>query len=114
MQHGLKGFAKEMQAGGFETRPLFFRPAMHLWAWASGHPWDKITKDGRIAEGDLVMLVLRTVDHLRHLKALQEVFAPMAATARDAIDLILRDPVMPARSGPTPEKRPPTVDGFSG
>lgn len=114
MQRGLKGFAKEMQAGGFETRPLFFRPAMHLWAWASGHPWDKITKDGRIAEGDLVMLVLRTVDHLRHLKALQEVFAPMAATARDAIDLILRDPVMPARSGPTPEKRPPTVDGFSG
>ncbi len=100
----LKGFSKHMQSRGFDTRQLFYRPALHLWAWASDRAWDKIIKSGQIAEGDLAMLVLRTADHLRHIKALSRVFAPMAATARQAIDLILRDPVMPDRQGTAPEK----------
>ena len=99
---GLRGFAKYMQVNGFETRPLYYRPTINMWAWASGWPWEKVIHAGQMAEGDLAMLVLRTADHLRHIRALQEVFAPMAASARQAIDLILRDPVMPERQGPQP------------
>ena len=99
---GLRGFAKYMQVNGFETRPLFYRPTVNMWAWASGWPWEKVIRAGQMAEGDLAMLVLRTADHLRHIRALQEVFAPMAASARQAIDLILRDPVMPERQSPQP------------
>ena len=98
MKRGLKGFTKQMEARGFDTRPLFYRPALYMWAWAGGHEWQKVVKRGRIAEGDLAMLVLRTADHLRHLKALHNVFGPMATSARAAIDLILREPVMPDRS----------------
>ena len=100
----LKGFSKHMQSRGFDTRQLFYRPALHMWAWASDRAWDKIIKSDQIAEGDLAMLVLRTADHLRHIKALSRVFAPMAATAKQAIDLILRDPVMPDRQKPATEE----------
>ena len=98
VKRGLKGFTKQMEVRGFETRPLFYRPAMYMWAWAGGDEWQKVVQRGRIAEGDLAMLVLRTADHLRHLKALYDVFGPMAASAKQAIDLILREPVMPERS----------------
>ncbi len=101
VRRGLKGLAKYMQACGFDSRPLFYRPAVHMWVWATGHPWEQIIREGHMAEGDLAMLVLRTADHLRHIKSLGDVFAPMAASARQAIDLILRDPVMPHRGGPS-------------
>jgi ATP-dependent RNA helicase HelY len=100
---GLRGFAKYMQVNGFETRPLFYRPTVNMWAWASGWPWDKVIHAGQMAEGDLAMIVLRTADHLRHLRTLGQVFAPMAASAGEAIDLILRDPVMPDRPGAQPK-----------
>jgi len=106
VSRGLKGFAKFMQVHGFEVRPLFYRPALYMWLWASGHEWQKVVRNGRIAEGDLAMLVLRTADHLRHLKALQEVFTHMAASAKQAIDLILRDPVMPERTSQGLLERP--------
>jgi superfamily II RNA helicase len=102
VSRGLKGFSKHMQVRGFDLRPLYYRPALYMWAWARGQSWQEVIKKGKIAEGDLAMLVLRTADHLRHLKALQEVFGPMAASAKQAIDLILRDPVMPER-----QTRPP-------
>ena len=95
---GLKGFSKQMEKHGFDTRPLFYRPAHYMWGWAGGHEWQKVIRQGRITEGDMAMLVLRTADHLRHLKALHNIFGPMAASAKQAIDLILREPVMPERS----------------
>jgi ATP-dependent RNA helicase HelY len=97
---GLRGFSTHMQVCGFDTRPLFYRPAVNMWAWASGWPWEKVIQAGQMAEGDLAMLVLRTADHLRHIRALQDVFNTLAASARQAIDQILRDPVMPDRPGP--------------
>jgi superfamily II RNA helicase len=98
VSRGLKGFGKQMQAAGFDVRPLFLRPAVNVWAWAGGRPWDSIIKAGAMAEGDLAMLVLRTADHLRHIRNLEPVFAKTADSARQAIDLILRDPVMPDRN----------------
>ena len=71
-----------------------------MWAWASGWSWEKVIQAGQMAEGDLAMLVLRTADHLRHIRSLDEVFAPTANSAHEAIALILRDPVMPDRPGP--------------
>jgi superfamily II RNA helicase len=105
ISRGLKGFSKYMQVCGFDVRPLYHRPALYMWAWARGQSWREVIQKGGMAEGDLAMLVLRTADHLRHLKALHEVFGPMAVAAKQAIDLILRDPVMPERqTGPRPEQ----------
>jgi ATP-dependent RNA helicase HelY len=100
---GLRGFAKHMQAAGFEVRPIFLRPVAAVWRWASGHIWDKTVQAAQMAEGDLAMLVLRTADNLRHVAVLKKEFPLMAASAREAIALILRDPVMPEYPPGTPE-----------
>ncbi|MFZ1986379.1 MAG: ATP-dependent DNA helicase, partial [Desulfatitalea sp.] len=57
-----------------------------------------------MAEGDLAMLALRTADNLRHIVGLRAVFPQMADAAKQAIDLILRDPVMPAFPSAIPEE----------
>jgi superfamily II RNA helicase len=91
----LRGFAKFMQSRGFEVRPIYFKPTAAVWAWAEGHSWEKAVINGQMAEGDLAMLVLRTADNLRHVAALKAVFPAMADAARQAIQRILRDPVVP-------------------
>ena len=45
-------------------------------------------------EGDLAMLILRTADHLRHIRTLTRAFPETARTAALAVDLILREPVL--------------------
>jgi len=100
---GLRGFAKHMQAGGFEVRPIFLRPVAAVWHWAAGRMWDKTVQAAQMAEGDLAMLILRTADNLRHLAGLKKEFPQMADSARKAIELILRDPVMPEYPAGIPE-----------
>jgi ATP-dependent RNA helicase HelY len=109
---GLRGFAKHMQVNGFETRPLYYRPTVNMWAWASGWPWEKVIHAGQMAEGDLAMLILRTADHLRHIRSLGHVFSPLAVSAGEAVDRILREPVMPDRPGPLPQETPPFEGGL--
>jgi ATP-dependent RNA helicase HelY len=92
---GLRGFAKHMIAAGFEVRPIFLRPTAAVWNWADGRVWDKTVQAAQMAEGDLAMLVLRTADNLRHVAVLRKEFPQIAECARRAIELILRDPVMP-------------------
>ena len=48
-----------------------------------------------MADGDLAMLVLRTADHLKHLRSLRKEFPGVAAAATTALERILRDPVDP-------------------
>ncbi len=45
-------------------------------------------------EGDISMLILRTADHLRQLLSLEREEPQLAATARQAIELIVRLPVV--------------------
>jgi superfamily II RNA helicase len=89
----LRGFFEDLRAGGFEVRPLYFRPAVTVWAWAAGHPWQEVCRLGEIEEGDMTMLALRTADNLRHVRSLAAYFPALAQTAGEAVDLILREPV---------------------
>jgi superfamily II RNA helicase len=93
MKRGLKPFAKHMILRGFEPRALFLRPAAIMYAWARGQDWEDVYPLSDMAEGNLAMLVLRTADNLRHIKALNRVFPTAADTAGRAIELIMRDPV---------------------
>jgi superfamily II RNA helicase len=90
----LTGFARHMQSRGFEVRRLYMRPAAMTHAWAAGYPWETIAKDYGMAEGNLAMLMLRTTDNLRHTANLIDVFPEAAATAREAIALIMKAPVV--------------------
>ena len=90
----LRTFAKRLADKGFEVRPLLLRPALTIYAWAIGQPWEKVVSVSKIEEGNLVMLILRTADHLRHIRALGKVFPRAAATSEKSIELIMRDPVI--------------------
>ena len=98
-QKKLGPFAEQMQQSGFDVRPLFLRPAVTLFLWASGQPWENVLDFSLLAEGDLAMLVLRTADHLRHISALKTIFPEAAAAATQATELILKDPVVTLYSG---------------
>ncbi len=94
VKKGLSPFAKQMADHGFPVAPLFFRPAVTIYAWAAGYPWEEVLSLAAIEEGDLAMLILRTADNLRHIKAIAPAFPEAAETAAKAIELVLRDPVV--------------------
>ena len=94
LSKGLRPFAGKMVKSGFEVRPLYFRPAVAVFAWAREEPWEKVLKIAEVEEGDLAMLILRTADNLRHIRNLKDVFPAAAAAAAEAIDKILREPVV--------------------
>lgn len=91
---GLTPFARLMYERGFAVRPLFMRPALTIFEWASGKSWEQVLRISELAEGDLAMLILRTADNLRHIRSLKDVFPIAAENAGKAIELILRDPVV--------------------
>ena len=94
MVKGLRPFARQMLEQGFEARPLLLRPVVAINAWTMGEPWEKVCQLAEMEEGDLVMLVLRTADNLRHIRGLRQVFPEAAETAERSIDLMLREPVV--------------------
>jgi superfamily II RNA helicase len=83
-----------MTKSGFDVRPLYFRPAVAIFAWAQGESWEKVVRIAEMEEGDLAMLILRTTDNLRHIRSLKDVFPEAAATAAEAIDKLMREPVV--------------------
>ncbi|GBC59116.1 ATP-dependent DNA helicase [Desulfonema ishimotonii] len=92
---GLAPFQTLMFEQGFGIRPLYLRPALTMFLWASGlYPWEEVLRISELAEGDLAMLVLRTADNLRHIVALRQVFPKASEAASKALEMILRDPVV--------------------
>lgn len=89
----LKPLMHDLYDHDFDVRPLYLRPAMAVFAWAGGMSWEEVVEISDSAEGDLVMLMLRTADHLRHVIGLSRTFPEAAETARQAVELILKAPV---------------------
>ena len=94
IKNELTPFAYRMSEGGFPTRPLYLRPAASLFSWASGQSWERSIMIAGLEEGLFSSLILRTVDNLRHIKGLQNIFPEAGKSAAAAIELILRDPVI--------------------
>ncbi len=94
VKRGLRSFVRDLINSGFEGIELFLRPAAALNLWTKGGSWEDVLTVSEIEEGDLAMLILRTADNLRHIQALSSVFPEAAETARHAVQLILRDPVI--------------------
>jgi len=93
ISRGLHPFAAQMARAGFETRSLYLRPAAAMYAWATGETWERAVAISELADGDLTMLVSRTADNLRHIQALRAPFPDVSRAARDAVEMIMRDPV---------------------
>ncbi len=94
VKSGLMPFAELMKDRGFMVRPLFIRPSLTIYEWSRGKPWEQVLETSEMSEGDLAMLILRTADNLRHIRAIYDVFPSAAKNAATAIELIMREPVI--------------------
>jgi ATP-dependent RNA helicase HelY len=94
VRQGLKPFALRLLKNDFDAPNLFIQPSLILYKWAHGEPWDEITMQSEFAEGDLARLILRTGENLRQLARLNLVFPDTAESAKKAIELIFREPVI--------------------
>ena len=93
VQRGMQPFMRALAKHGFRTKNLHISPSLTLWAWAQDYPWSLLCRASGMEEGDLAGLILRCADNLRHIRALADVFPTAAETARQAVDLIVREPV---------------------
>ena len=94
LRKGLKPFASRLLDQGFNAPFLYLQPASVTLAWAGGEPWENLLKRTSFAEGDLARLILRTGENLRQLAGIKQDFPVIAATAMEAMELILKEPVV--------------------
>jgi len=94
MMQDLESLRNLKIARGFEAPPLQIWPSTALLVWSLGVPWLDLLELIDIEEGDLVMLILRTADHLRQIASLKQTHPSLAEKAHQALPLILRDPVV--------------------
>lgn len=87
----LMGF---MASRGFEAPSIMFWPAAAVYLWADGVDWSLLVDHVDADEGDLAMLILRTADHVRQLIALEKEQPALAETARRAVQLLVRPPLV--------------------
>jgi ATP-dependent RNA helicase HelY len=94
LRYGLKPFAIELLKKGFPAPNLYIQPAALLYSWAHGEDWDDLMVDSVFAEGDFARLILRTAENLRQIAKLEETFPLIAKTAKEAIEMILKEPIV--------------------
>lgn len=94
LRQGIKPFAVQLLEGGFPAPNLYIQPALLLYAWAHDKPWDELMTGADYAEGDFARLILRTAENLRQIAKLEESFPQIARTAKQAIEMILKEPVV--------------------
>jgi ATP-dependent RNA helicase HelY len=94
---GLLGSLEQMRAllsrRRFANPQIPFWPAAALFLWAKGIEWQKLLFSVPVDEGDMASLIVRTADHLRQVANLEETHPELASRAKQAIRLILREPV---------------------
>lgn len=94
VKRGLGPYMRRLAHWEFGVRPLSLRGAAAVHAWARGWSWDQVVSRSGMTEGDLAMLVARTADNLRHIRTLTSVFPQAASSAGQAVELIMREPVV--------------------
>ncbi|MBF0230192.1 MAG: DEAD/DEAH box helicase [Desulfamplus sp.] len=94
LRKGLRPFAGRMIRKGFDAPNLYLQPAATIFSWAQNEPWEDVVKRSVFAEGDLARLILRTAENLRQIAGLTFQFPEIAKTSEEAINLILKEPVI--------------------
>jgi ATP-dependent RNA helicase HelY len=94
MVSALYPLRRRMHAQGFVVQPLSLWPAAAIYFWIRGASWDELLEISGLDEGDLAMLIYRTADSLRQLEGLSQTHPRLAASATEAIERLLREPVV--------------------
>ncbi|HKK99372.1 MAG TPA: DEAD/DEAH box helicase [Desulfotignum sp.] len=94
VRKGLKPFALKLLSSGFSAPNLFVQPAFLMYSWAHDTPWEELMTGSDYAEGDFARLILRTAENLRQVAQIDQNFPRVARAAKEAVDLILKEPVI--------------------
>ena len=94
MMRRLKPLMELMISRGFGVPVTMFWPAAAVLLWSQEVDWDELTDHVEADEGDLAMLILRTADHLRQIASLESEEPALAQSARQALSLLMRSPVV--------------------
>jgi superfamily II RNA helicase len=94
MVSALHPLRRRLRSRGFVVQPLSFWPAAAIYFWIRGGTWDELLAVSGLDEGDLAMLIYRTADSLRQLEGLTQTHPRLAASATEAIERLLREPVV--------------------
>ncbi|MBU4566735.1 MAG: DEAD/DEAH box helicase [Desulfarculus sp.] len=94
LRQALDPMIERLSQWGFDTPVLPYRAAAAIYAWCQLADFDKVVSLYGGAEGDIAQLIYRTADNLRQLISLQDTHPHLASTARDAVELLLRPPVV--------------------
>ena len=94
LKHAITPFTRHMKKRGFEPTDLFLAPAVTMHQWATGMDWEDVVFRTGSEEGDLANLVFRAADNLRHIATLTDIFPRAAQSAREGVDLIVREPLV--------------------
>jgi len=95
LMDSIKPLLKSLKSAGFPTPALSFWPMWTIYQWARGADWNELIGWLGLDEGDMAMLVFRTADHLRQVTDLKDVYPGLALCSYAAIDLIIREPILP-------------------
>ncbi len=94
LRAGLDPMMSRMRQWGFATPPLPINAAQAVFAWCQEEEFSQVVLLYGGAEGDLAALIYRTADNLRQIISLQDTHPRLADTAREAVELLLRPPVV--------------------
>ncbi|WP_338598850.1 DEAD/DEAH box helicase [Desulfoferula mesophila] len=94
LRQAIDPMIERLSQWGFATPVLPYRASAAIYAWCQLKDFDQVVEIYGGAEGDIAQLIYRTADNLRQLISLQETHPHLAATARDAVELLLRPPVV--------------------
>ncbi len=86
--------AGRLNSSGFATPALKFRAALAIHTWAIRGDWEEAVQKYGHDPGDMAMLVFRTADNLRQMAGLSATHPKLAPTARKAVELIMKEPVV--------------------
>jgi len=93
MKRELKNLLRALKRGGFDTPEIPVWPAVAVYLWAQGLSWEGLIRAMGMEEGDMAMMIVRTADHLNQIQGLRGSHPDLSDRAREAVPLILREPV---------------------
>lgn len=94
LRQTLNPMLERLRQWGFSTPPMPQTAAAAVFSWGLGAEFSDVVLIYGGAEGDLAQLVYRTADNLRQLISLSDTHPRLAASAREAVELLLRPPVV--------------------
>ncbi|CAO0824672.1 DEAD/DEAH box helicase [Desulfarculales bacterium] len=94
LRRALDPMLERLRQWGFETPIMPMPAASAIFAWGLNNEFSDVAVLYGAGEGDLANLIYRTADNLRQVASLHDTHPKLAACAREAVDLMLRPPVV--------------------